>query len=162
MAALAAVILLVGCGGDEEGGSTPGADGPSPGGTNGTLDFEQVKTLTTDQLEDKAGLEECEELGWVEDKEQKRLLAPFKQTKRIELLACDGVPYLAYIEYGDASEAEKSLAAALLPYLVAGETTVVIPLAGIEEQVAADYLAALEAECACGEIVKPGAPSKLR
>lgn len=162
IAALAAVILLAGCGGGDGPDPMPGGRESSPGAATGTLDFKQVEDFTADQLEDEAGLEECDELGWVDDREQKRLLAPFKETKRVELFACDGVPYLAYIEYGDASEAERSLAAALLPHLVVAETTVVMPLAGIEERVAANYLETLEAECGCGEIVKPGAASTLR
>lgn len=55
------------------------------------------------------------ELSWVEDEAQKQTLVPFTGTKATELLTCDDVPYLAYLEYTDAAAAKEELAPRCCP-----------------------------------------------
>lgn len=166
------ILALTGCGsdGDEAGstkGSSPTASESSPttpeststanGAESATLSFDQVEGFTLAHLEGEGPVsEECDELGWVEDEAQKRELAPFTGTKAAEVLTCDDVPYLAYLEYEDPMAAQEGLAPALLPYLVAGKTNVVMPLIALDETTASAYLEALRSECSCGEVVQPG------
>ena len=157
---LVVLALVAGCGGDDDSGdeATPPAETTEApaGGGSGSLAFEQVETFTLRHLEGEAAVkEECKELEWVEDAARKKELAPFTGTRSVEVLTCDDVPYLAYIEYADAATAKAGLAPAAVPYLIAGETNVVMPLVGLDEQVASGYLEALKAECACGEITRP-------
>jgi hypothetical protein len=145
---------VVACGGDEEAGTVTSE--PTPTNSAGTLQFDQVENFTLTYLEgEKAVRSECKELSWVEEESQKRELAPFTGTKSTEVLTCDEVPYLAYLEYEDAAAADEGLASALLPYLLVGDTTIVMPLAGVDEATASRYLEAVEAECACGELIQP-------
>ena len=97
---------------------------------------------------------ECREIRWVRDEREKQALAPFEGTEATEVLACDDVPYVAYLEYEDAAAAEEGLASALLSYVVAGDTSVVMPLVAVDEKTASAYLDTLTAECDCGEVVK--------
>ena len=161
---LVVLTLFAGCGGDDDSGGTTASPGPTSsetaetpsGASTGTLSFEQVENFTLRHLEGEAAVkEECKELMWVKDAAQKKELAPFTGTKSVEVLTCDDVPYLAYIEYADAAAAEAGLAPALVPYLIAGDTTVAMPLVGLDETVASGYLEALRAECACGKITRP-------
>lgn len=160
LTSLLAVLAVAGCGGDAE----PSAGSPDSSSTTASapetnvLQFDQVETFALDYLEgESAASKECQELDWVEDDAEKKELAPFTGTERTEILACDGVLYLAYIEYEDAAAAEAGLAPALLPYLVADETTVVMPTVGVDEQTASGFLEALRTQCACGEIIRPAA-----
>lgn len=161
LTALLVVLAVAGCGGDDE----PSSVGPGSSGTTTPSapeakvpQFELVETFALDYLgREPAVRKECPELDWVEDDAKKRELAPFSGTARTEILACDGVVYLAYIEYEDAAAAEAGLAPALLPYLAADETTVVMPTVGMDEPTASRFLRALRSQCACGEIIRPAA-----
>ena len=161
LAPLLGALALLGCGGGEDGGaetSTSGADTGSAGASaeRGSLEFELVEGWTIDYLaEEPAAGKECDDLEWVRDEGEKQELAPFTATELTEVLACDDVPYVAYLEYGDDAAAEEGTAGALLPYLVAEETTIVMPLVALDEKVASAYLDALTAECGCGEVVEP-------
>lgn len=153
-----AVLALAGCGGDDgsESATTSAGEGAPSTAESGELQFAQVESFTLNYLEGAPAVsKECNDLGWVEDQAQAQELAPFIGTKTVEVLTCDDVPYLAYLEYEDATAAEEGLASALLPYLAASDTTVVMPLIGLDEATAADYLEALKGECACGEVVEP-------
>lgn len=158
LTSLLAVLTVAGCGGDDE----PSSVSPDTSSTTASApatnvpQFDQVETFTLDYLEGESAVsKECKELEWVEDDAEKEELAPFTGTETTEILTCDGVLYLAYIEYEDAAAAEAGLAPALLPYLVADETTVVMPTVGMDEQAASRFLEALRAQCACGEIIRP-------
>lgn len=149
-------MILAGCGGGDEAETTTSGSASTPTSTASTeLQFDQVEGFTLDYLEGQAAGEACKELAWVEEEAQKEELAPFVGAKATEVLACDDFPFVAYLEYEDAAAAEEGLAPALLPYLMATDTTVVMPLVGLDEATASGYLEALEAECACGEIVQP-------
>ena len=161
---LVLAVALAGCGGGDEAASDS-AGGTSAQGNAGTqgserppaLRFGDVEGFTLEHLKGEGTVrEECENQRWVESEAQKRKLAPFSGTRRVEVLACDGVAHLAYLEYENKAVAEDGLAGALLAYLVAAETTVVMPLVALDEPTALDYLEALKAECACGEVVRPG------
>jgi len=162
-ATLAVALALLGCGGGDDGGSdsaagTPGSGAGGSAGDAASLEFGQVESFTLDYLSGEAPVsKECGELRWVRDEQEKRALAQFTGTEVSEVLACDDVPYLAYLEYEDAAAAKQGVASALLPYLLADDTTVVMPLVAVDEQIASRYLEALSMECGCGEVVKPTA-----
>lgn len=150
-------LATAGCGGDDDegGNTTPGNSSASGSSATAQLEFDQVEGFTLDYLqEDAATSKECKELVWVEDEAKQRKLLPLTGTDTVELLTCDGVPYLSYFEYPDDVAASEGLAPALLPYLM-DETSVVMPLVAVEEEVASAYLDALKEECACGEVVQP-------
>jgi len=151
-----ALVLLVGCGGDGETetttSTTSGASTPS---ATASLTFNAVEAPSIEYLEgEPAVTKECDDLGWVEDETEKKELAPFTGTTTVEVLACDGVPYVAYLEYEDAGAVDDGLAGALLPYLQE-DTTVLMPLIGLDEKIATNYLQTLEEDCGCGELVEP-------
>ena len=155
LSSLFALLVLAGCGGgdDEPGAETSGDTGASS--TSAPLQFDQVEGFTLDLLQEDAEVSaECERLEWVEREAEKRELAPFTGTEAFEVLTCDGIPYLAYVEYVDDAAATEGLAPALLPYLADG-TAVVMPLVGMDEGLASSYLEALKGECSCGEVVEP-------
>lgn len=154
---LLVVLAVGGCGGDDAGSTiTSGSAEASAPADSGVLRFEQVKSFTLRHLEGEAGVrKQCKELGWVEEGARKRELAPFKGTRTVEVLTCDEVPYVAYVEYRDAAAAKSGLAPARVPYLLVGDVTVAMPLVGLDERTASGYLKALKAKCACGEIVEP-------
>ena len=155
LCSLLALLVLAGCGGeDEETGAETSSD-TSTSSTSAALQFDQVESFTLDYLEeDSKTSAECKQLEWVEDEAEKKKLAPLTGTETVEVLTCDGIAYLAYVEYADDAAATEALAPALLPYL-ADETVVVMPLVGIDEVVASSYLEALKGECSCGEVVQP-------
>jgi len=161
LASLLLALGLFGCGGGEDGGagtstSAPTAASAGASAEPGSLEFELVEGSTRDYLAGEAAVsKECDELEWLRDEAEKRELAPFSGTELTEVLACDDVPYVAYLEYGSAGAAEEGTAGALLPYLVAEGTTIVMPLVALDEKVASAYLDSLAAECGCGEVVEP-------
>ncbi len=159
---LLALLALVGCGGDDDASTTKsGGSGTSSTSTSSSSDsealgFDKVKSFTLEYLKGKRRVnKECKRLRWVKSASQKRVLAPFPGTTTVELLTCDGVPYLAYLDYRSEAAAKKGLTQALLPYVVDEETTVVMALVGLDGKTASRYLKALKAECDCGKVVRP-------
>ncbi len=163
---LLAVLAVAACGGGDgdgdAGAGTAGATATSartePAASGEPLRFEQVEDFTVEHF---AGLPKgdagCGKPAWIrgDDRKQQAGLA-FPKTKRTEALTCDGVASVVYLEYEDAAAATQGLGSAAIGYLLAGETTVVMPLVTVDAKVASTYLDALKAERGCGEVVKPG------
>jgi hypothetical protein len=152
------LMALSACGGDSDDkdttGETAGRD-VTTSGSAGTLQFDQVKGFTLDRFgKEPAVTEECKKLKWVRAGAG---TLTFPGTKTAQVLTCDDVPYLIYLEYPDAAAARKGLGPSQLPYLIAEEKKVVQPLVAAPTPAALSYLEALKQKCACGELVKPSA-----
>jgi hypothetical protein len=160
---LVAVLALAACGGDGGDGGADKAGGSTATGSGGSASpaqppqFDRVKSFTLDHFKgDSAVAGECRKLAWVEDPNRKGALLPaFPGTTRTEVLTCDDVPYVVYLEYRDAASAQRSLASVQLPYFLAQERIAVTPLVAVDDAPRSRYLAALKTECACGEVVNP-------
>jgi hypothetical protein len=165
LACLLALLLPVGCGGDDDGNGAGGARTESAGTGGGELRFDQVRRFTVDYMrrnhDEKATRTDkkkvfCPNPKWLEDKAFKQQTADVHQAQSAEVLSCikgdASVSYLQFEDAGAAQEAPATKQTTETATLVAGNTLVTALFAGASELA---YIEALAKDCGCGKVIKP-------